>query len=100
LLTQDNKHIKIDLFSSILPLPLLPYRGLLLSVVCVIISAFMVKASIGYLRSEMAFGTTLFLGIPAWVGQLILPAGFSLILFRFFLRGVNEATEILRGSGT
>ena len=99
LITGENKHIKIDLMPAIFPTHWLPFRELLLSLVCVLISALMLKASIGYIRIEMDFGGQMFLNVPAWVGQLILPAGFSMILFRFFLRGIEQVFEILRVRG-
>jgi len=100
LLTGDNKHIKIDLTSAILPSKWLPFLELILSMVCVLISALMIRASLSYVKMEMAFGGSLFLALPTWVGQLILPAGFSLILFRFFLRGIEEALQISRSGRT
>jgi TRAP-type C4-dicarboxylate transport system permease small subunit len=99
LITGENKHIKIDLMPAIFPTHWLPFRELLLSLVCVLISALMLKASIGYIRLEMDFGGQMFLNVPAWVGQLILPAGFSMILFRFFLSGIEQVFEILRVRG-
>ena len=100
LVTGENKHIKIDLMSAILPERWLPFRELLLSLACVIISALLFKASLDYLRVEMSFGGQLFLGIPVWVGQLIIPAGFFFILFRFFLRGLEQSMTIFRGVRT
>ncbi|MBW2609054.1 MAG: TRAP transporter small permease subunit [Deltaproteobacteria bacterium] len=97
LLTSDDRHIKIDLMSSLLPPGLLPLRGMALSAGCVLISALMLKASIDYLRTEIAFGGNMFLGIPTWIGQLVLPAGFAMILFRFFLRAMQQALETVRG---
>jgi TRAP-type C4-dicarboxylate transport system permease small subunit len=97
LLTGENKHIKIDLMSTLLPKKWQPFRELILSLVCVIIMAFMVKASLGYIKLEMEFGGELFLAVPAWVGQLILPVGFSLILFRFFLQGIDQVMVLVRG---
>lgn len=94
LVTGDRKHIKIDLLSSILPHKWLPVRELILSLVCVVIGALMLKASLDYVRVEMAFGAQLFLKIPTWVGELILPAGFATITFRFLLRGVDQVLEI------
>ncbi len=99
LITGENKHIKIDLMPAIFPSHWLPFRELLLSLVCVLISALMLKASIGYIRIEMDFGGQLFLNVPTWVGQIILPAGFLMILFRFFLRGIEQVFEILRVRG-
>lgn len=97
LLTRENKHIKIDIMSDLLPRRCLPVRELILSVACMCVTALMVKASIGYIRMEMTFGARLFLGIPTWLGQVILPFGFSLLLFRFFIRGLGQTIQVLRG---
>lgn len=94
LLTGDNKHIKIDLTASIFPRQWIPYRNLLLCLACVVICALMVMASLGYVRIEWEFGGDLFLGIPTWLGQIILPLGFFLILFRFVIMGIEQVAEI------
>jgi C4-dicarboxylate transporter, DctQ subunit len=94
LLTGENKHIKIDLMSELLPSRWLPYRELILSVVCVVVTALMTNASWHYVRMEWRFGGAMFLGVPTWVGQIILPAGFFLMLCRFLFRGVGEAVRL------
>ena len=96
LITGENKHIKIDLFSSILPPELERARELLLSVVCALISAIMIKACTDYVRIEMEFGGSMFLNIPNWIGQVILPVGFALIFFRFCVRALDQGLKILR----
>jgi len=99
LVTGENKHIKIDLMSTLLPQKWLPFLELVLSLACVCICALMFKASLDYVRVEMSFGGHLFLKIPTWVGQLIIPAGFLLILFRFFLRGLGQVMAIFKRVG-
>lgn len=99
LITGENKHIKIDLMSTMLPSRWLPFRELLLSLVCVLVSALLLKASIDYVKIEMDFGGNLFLNVPTWVGELILPLGFLTILFRFLLRGIEQVVEIFRVRG-
>lgn len=99
LITGDNRHIRIDLMADILPSRLQPLREIILSAACVLISAIMFRASLGYLRMEMTFGGPPLMGLPAWTGQVILPAGFLFILFRFFLRGLDQGLRILRGHG-
>ncbi len=98
LLTRENKHIKIDLFSALLPPKWLRVREFVLSVVCVAISAIMLKVCIDYVKMEMEFGGTLFLYLPNWIGELILPVGFAMILFRFLLRAIDQALEIAKGA--
>jgi TRAP-type C4-dicarboxylate transport system permease small subunit len=58
----------------------------------------MLKVCIGYIQMEMEFGGTLFLHLPNWIGELILPVGFAMILFRFLLRAIDQGLEIARGT--
>jgi len=96
LVTGEGRHIKIDLFSSLLPPRWQPVRDLVLLSVCVAICAIMCKVCAKYVALEMEFGAEMFLSIPSWMGQLILPAGFLLMLFRFSLRWADRFLEIMR----
>jgi TRAP-type C4-dicarboxylate transport system permease small subunit len=100
LITGENKHIKIDLLTQILPAPWLPLLDVLLSLSGALVTALMFKASLFYVGTEMSFGGKLFLGIPTWVGQLILPLGFLLICFRFLVRALSSALGIVRGTAS
>jgi TRAP-type C4-dicarboxylate transport system permease small subunit len=95
LLTRENRHIKIDLTSLFMPSRWRPFKDVFLSAACVIVSAIMVKTSFQYIQNEYLFGTHLFLSIPAWVGQIILPIGFLCILFRFLLRGITQTQQLM-----
>jgi TRAP-type C4-dicarboxylate transport system permease small subunit len=99
LVTRENKHIKIDLFTAVLPLHWLRIRDLILAVASVLIAAIMFKVCLDYTRLEKEFGSTLFLNLPAWIGQLILPIGFASIMFRFGLKVVTQIRELATGSG-
>ncbi len=96
LVTGENKHIKIDLFTQIIPAAWIPLLDVLLSLAGALVTALLFKASLFYVGTEMSFGGNLFLGIPTWVGQLILPLGFLLICFRFLVRALCSALGILR----
>lgn len=99
LLTRENKHIRIDLMSELLPPAWQPIRDCMLSLACVIVSAFALKASIDYIRVEMTYGYKLFLSIPTWISQAIIPLGFFTILCRFLLRTLEKGVLIFRGLG-
>ena len=96
LVTMDNRHIRIDLLSSLLPHRLIPYRELVLSIVCIAISGIMLKVCLDYLQIEMKFGGKMFLNLPNWLGQMILPIGFALILFHFLIRAINQGQSIAK----
>ena len=98
LLTREGRHIKIDLFSTLLPEKWLPLRELVLSSACALICAIMVKVSVDYIKMEMEFGGSVFLNLPSWTTQVILPAGFALLLFRFLVRAIDRGLEIVKGS--
>ena len=97
LLTREGKHIKIDLFEAILPARWLPVRGFILAVVALFIIGIMVKVCIGYVIMEMEFGGTSLFYLPSWVGQMILPVGFSLLFFRFLIKAIHQGTQVFRG---
>jgi len=97
LVTGENKHIKIDMMSELLPSRWLAYREIIVSAACIVVTALMVQASLGYVRMEWFFGARIFLGMPSWIGQIIMPAGFLLILFRFSLRGLTQALTLFGG---
>ena len=99
LVTGENRHIKIDLLSGLLHGRRLPCRELLLCMASALVCAVMLRASLTYITMEMTSGVSLFQGVPMWVGQLILPAGFALLLFRFIFRGLLEGIEFFRGGG-
>jgi len=94
LLTRENKHIKIDLLTSLVPPRRLPLIGFILSLACILISSIMFIVCADYIKMEMAYGENMFLDFPGWIGQIILPAGFAAILFRFSLRAITQILEI------
>lgn len=96
-LTGDNRHIKIDFLSAILPSKWLPLRELIICVATAVVCGFMFKASLDYVSVEYHSGATLFLAIPSWVSQLILPVGFLLLLFKFVVRAAEEIHLLRRG---
>lgn len=98
LLTRDNRHIKIDLFSAVLASRWLPIRELVLSLAGILICGMMSWVCIGYLNIEVRFGKSMFLGIPGWIGQLILPVGFLTILFRLVLALVDQCVTLYSGA--
>lgn len=99
LLTRDNKHIRIDLLFSVLPHRWLPLREAIVSAVCALICGIMLWVCVGYIRMEMSFGGTLFLNLPHWIAQLILPIGFLLLVFRFSVRALDQGRHLVKDTG-
>ena len=56
----------------------------------IVICAVLTKASWIFLSFEIEAGTVIFLNIPSWYIQIILPIGFALIGFRFLLKIMDQ----------
>lgn len=98
LLTRDNRHIKIDLASTLVPARFRPAVELLLSLASMAICGVMFFVSLQYLSMERTFGGTLFLSLPSWIGQIILPVGFGLLIFRFLTKALEQGLAMRKGS--
>jgi C4-dicarboxylate transporter DctQ subunit len=94
LATKEEKHINIDLVSRWLP-------SLGKNVVTLIIHLFsffvccgLTYAALKFVKNEVQMGNITFLGIPAWIPEMILPLTFGLMTFRFGLRSIRTLSEI------
>jgi TRAP-type C4-dicarboxylate transport system permease small subunit len=99
LLTSENRHIRIEI-PGIMKSPFWSaIRELILSLVCMVICFFMINSSVDYLSMEMEYSSGTIIGVPGWVFQIIIPAGFSIMLFRFLINGLDNLIVLLkRGS--
>jgi len=55
-------------------------------VVCLLLA----DAAITLLRDEMDYGGELVLGLPSWVGVVILPPGYLLMALHFLIRAIES----------
>ena len=83
--TRENRHITIDVFSQIAS----PYYKRIISIITNFVAGsvclILVKASYDFLQAERIYGGNVFLSVPVWITQLIIPIGFCIIAFRFYL---------------
>jgi C4-dicarboxylate transporter, DctQ subunit len=85
LAVRQNKHITIDIFSNFLS-PNSKNKVLTFTrIATAIISGFLALAAWSFVQFEKESESTLFLDIPVWFFQLILPYSFLTIAFRFLL---------------
>ena len=99
LATRDEKHISIDALSRLVPERSLPYVKLVVDAVTLFICVVLANAGYMFLGYEIEANTILFNDMPAWPFQLIIPLGFALIAFRFFLK-ILERLNLIFGSAT
>lgn len=83
---RDGKHIAIDFLPNILPGKCRPILQTIANVAAGAISAVLAFAAWNFVQFERQGDSVLFLDIPVWVFQTILPYSFAVIAARFFLR--------------
>lgn len=93
---RQNKHISIEILSS-LPSPYWKRIIKTFTRICAgIISGFLAWAAWSFMLFEKEGGSILFLNIPVWVFQIILPYSFMIIAIRFI---ISAATNVQNESG-
>jgi TRAP-type C4-dicarboxylate transport system permease small subunit len=101
LATQKDRHINLDIITRFLPKRTTIAIRIAMSLFASTVTAFLAKAGWIFLRSEAASGETLlsFGGMyaPAWWFQVIIPIGFGLLSFRFFLRALEHIADLGAG---
>jgi TRAP-type C4-dicarboxylate transport system permease small subunit len=85
LAVRQNKHISIDVFSIFLPPSSKDKVFTFTRIATAIISGFLALAAWSFVQFEKESESILFLDLPVWFFQLILPYSFFTIAFRFLL---------------
>jgi len=85
LATHDDKHIRIDVISRYLPEDTRRISNRLTSLVSTVVCALLAYHSARFVHFEWQDGTEAFDGMPAWLAELVLPFGFSVMSLRFGL---------------
>ncbi len=94
LATREERHINIDILTRFISKKLVPFVKIIIDIVAVIICIILAKASYVFLQYEIEAKTILFKNVPSWYFQIILPLGFALIGFRFFLKIIEQITQL------
>lgn len=91
--SRDNRHIRIDALSHVLPESAIKLTRILVDVFAVVVCAVVAWYSYQYLLLEIEFQDTVLIDTPAWIAHLVVPLAFALIAYRF---AVSIAWQIYR----
>ena len=97
LATREEKHINIDLFTRFLSQKGKNISRLITNLFACAICVLLAKAGWTFVQDEKAMGTILFNNIEAWYFQIIIPIGFVLMGFRFFINMLTNVLQTFQG---
>ncbi len=86
LAVRERKHIAIDFLPHFLPKKVSRRVKIWVDVVTTLITTLLTAAAYQFVLLEKEAESTLFLDIPVWIFQTILPFSFAMITFRIIIR--------------
>jgi len=95
LATARNHHIAMDAVGYLLHRRMKAWLGLFTQTFCVIVSIFLFRATILFIRSEIEFGGPGLFGLATWIWFIIFPIAFGLILLHFAADTVDRLRKLL-----
>ena len=95
---RDNRHIRIDALSHILPRLAVEVTRVVVDVFAAVICGVIAWQTWRYLQVEIEYQDTVLVNIPAWIAHSVLPAAFLLISFRFGVLVMKQVGKIVTGS--
>jgi len=93
--TSEERHISMDVFSKLLPLRVRYIAHIVTNGFALYICYLLAGAAYTFFLSEKSAGGTLVLDIPAWVGLLVIPPGYLLMVFHFGVKLLKSVAEAL-----
>lgn len=94
---RDNRHIRIDVLSHVLPEKLVILSRMLVDLFAACVCAVIAWQAWRYLQIEIEWQETVLGEFPAWLAHSIVPGAFLLISYRFLVSIAAEVYEIVRG---
>lgn len=80
---RDNRHIRIDVLSHVLPESLIALSRIVVELFAAAVCSVVAWQAWRYLQIEIEWQETVLVGLPAWVAHMIVPLAFLLIGYRF-----------------
>lgn len=89
--SRADNHIRIDLLTRFLPPRGQAWIGRVTSFVTAAVCAVFAWYAAAFVRIEWEDGLTAFGAVPAWLCEVVMPAGFALIALKYALRALAPA---------
>ena len=83
---RDNKHIRIDLVSHVLPASIVRWTRVVVDLFAALVCAYIAYQAWQLIALEREWGDVSTVALPYWVLHAVVPAAFALIAYRFLVR--------------
>ena len=94
--TRTDNHIRIDFFTRYVSERFHKHLLRLVYGFCVFICGFIAWHAVRFVQMDYEFETIAFANVPAWITELIIPIGFFMMAFRYFLLFISPPERNIR----
>jgi len=94
---RDNRHIRIDVLSHVLPGKLVIVSRIVVDLFAAAVCAVIAWQAWRYLQIEIEWQETVLEDLPAWIAHAIVPAAFLLISYRFLVSVASKIHAMVSG---
>ena len=98
--SRSDKHINIAILDRFLPATLQTVVKLVVHLFTAMICAVVAWYSLAFVRLSHEFGDVVLNGVPAWIAQSVIPAGFALICWRYLLHSLDDIKALIKRKRT
>lgn len=91
---RDNRHIRIDALSHLLPAAFVRYTRVFVDLFAAVVCAVVAWQAFRYMQLEIEFEDTVLIDTPAWIAHAVIPAAFALMSYRFVVGAVARVANI------
>ena len=95
---RDDRHIRIDALSHILPDLVVRLTRILVDVFAAVVCGVIAWQAYRYLQLEIEFQDTVLLDLPAWIAHVVVPASFALVSYRFVVQVMKGVYDMAAGN--
>ena len=94
LATREKKHINIDLFTRFVKGKSQSFVKAFVNLFAAVVCWYLTSAAWTFVMDEKSYNSIIFNDIPVWYFQIIIPVGFLLMTFRFFIIFIENVIDI------
>lgn len=95
---RENRHIRIDALSHILPDIAVKLIRVLVDVFAAFVCAVIAFQAWRYLQIEIEYDDAVLVDTPAWIVHSIMPAAFALMAFQFLIGALKQVGGLVFGN--
>lgn len=95
---RDNRHIRIDALSHILPDKAIRMVRIGVDLFAAAVCGVIAVQSWRYLQIDIEYEVTVMVDTPAWIAHSIMPVAFALISYRFLISTLQQLVDFISGA--